>query len=99
MQNLINKLQLEKADYKKVKEGFSEFMYEAMSSIEKAMIKQIPEFAKLNQSRSLAINNIELAMESVHFDMLQQYEQIMGAMRKMEIEVYFCLGMKFAKEL
>ena len=73
-------------------------MYEAASGIEKAMIKQIPEFAALHQASELIINRSELAMDSSHFDMFQQYQQTMEKMYLMEMEVYFCLGMKFAKD-
>ena len=99
MQNLINKLQLEKADYRKIKENFNEFIFEATGSIERAMTKQIPKYSQLNQNCEIVENNIELAMERDHFDMFQQYQRIMGEMCLMEAEVYFCLGMKFAKEL
>ena len=47
MRNVINKIKLEKAAYRKIKESFTEFMHEATSGIETGMVKQIPEYAEL----------------------------------------------------
>ena len=56
MQDLIRKIKLERADYRKIKECFSEFMYETTGSIEKALVKQVPEYAELDQTRDIIIN-------------------------------------------
>ena len=57
MKNLLSKIKLEKADYRKIKEIFEDFMFETTSSIEDSMIKQIPE----QSSRSLIKPAISLS--------------------------------------
>ena len=99
MKDLLGKIKLENADYRKIKERFEEFMFEATSGIEDSMIKQIPEFAELTQTRDIIVNRIENVVDGSHFDMFQEYQHTMDKMRLLEIETYFCLGMKFAKEL
>ena len=99
MKDLVNKIKLENADYRKIKEIFSDFENEALSTVQRSMIKQLPEFAVLSQTRDIIVNRIENAFDEGHFEMFEEYEEVMWKMQLLEMEVYFCLGMKFAKEL
>ena len=99
MRSLVSKIKLGNEDYRKIKEDLFEFMREATSGIETSMVKQIPEYAELAMTRDTIVNKIERAFDRSHFDMFQQYQHTMYEMRLLEMEVYFCLGMKFAREI
>ena len=56
MKDLTRKIKLERADYRKIAKDFNMFMSDIIDCIENAMIKQIPEFAELDQTRNIILS-------------------------------------------